>query len=1555
VLEQVAGQWQQRAKLTAGEDAAVSDEFGIDVAISGNTVVVGAWREDDMGEDAGAAYVFTGSGSTWTLQEKLVGWDNDGADFFGHSVGIDGDTIVVGAYAEDSAATDAGAAYTFERTGSTWNQGEKLTAPAADAQASDIFGHDVAIDGDTIVIGAHGDDTLGNGSGAVYMFQRSGGSWNQTDKLVAPEGGGLAFGVDADLDDNLLVVGASAGDRAYIYERSGGAWSYETRLLGGDQFGSSVAVSGELVLVGAYLTGSNDPGEARLYQRMTGGEWLLQEQITPAQQQDHSQFGLGVAIDGDELLIGARRYDRDAAIDAGAVYSFHTAPLPDTNNSPQSLNRWWGTAGSQESITVDWNVYLPISDDYLINLDFILPIFSGTWHFDSDPQVFVDGQYAADLAVGSNFASAQLPILPAGNHTISIDGLIAPDQAGTQTIRFLLERDVFGTINPDVANLTAAFIADHPEILSLSSTQFNITGIPTPLNGVDELIGYFAPILHYSDEERYAVPLDVTTNQPTGVAGGTSATATTPIYSNARISGNDGSNGGFLDLNPWAVGEFNAANDTLTPAIYASVLEDTTRDELAINYYFFYPRSNWAEHDGRNTHEGDWEGVSVFLGRNGNSWEPQRLALAQHEQLVSLEDFDGVDQITDWTSLYLSEAPGLAGGQHPHLFPGLGGHATYASRDTTSVFFVDEVHQGDGVGENAAGELAALEYVPSSQEVHYLPRIGISASGPNLDWLRYPGDWGKPNTGAPGIPGTNLGNDGPSGPAFGNRWLDPWEWASSFDNNPNSVPVEDQTPPVAFVSNASSDAPPFAERDYIDVVFVDDGASGLFHSTILDLDTEFTLLNKGLTSEVQPLRQSPKLIDTVANQYTYRYFLTDTISTNSTAIQIIPGSFSDNNRNLNSEAIQNLIEDAVGITILIHGYNLSGDGIFGDTFNPIDDYWNDRNENVEAILQRFGGGRAFAYEPDDGTFVQQVGLPGSQLEQLDKSIRFGGHVVLAHDWSFVSNDTESGQAEAAADALFAALIQHQYVTPQASTSIAPLHIIGHSRGASVASELIQRLGFYKIDVAYFTSLDPHDFDEDGFSPVPFDGSFHDPAVQIWDNVDYADNYWQVSSVPGVPSGRQLGHLVDGYVHDHDLTPLIELSDGPLGEGDGTSHGQVIDWYFGTVAIGRENPLWYSSNLGATATGFQHWISQGGFNSSYALPIPSGTVRPDPTLSSISGLIPYAAPGEENYYAGEDNGSVTFFNGNFDLPDLSNQSLAGWHDHGGDSGLGVFSSALGIGFDGFAAIDTTATHNRMYFPFNRPALSFKYSLKNVGTPDSDAVTDDWLVVHVGGVELRRFNLSQLTIGTSESDIILLPVNPNGFVDTLHFEIDAGSTPGVNAGVLIDDIKFLTYENLLALPDDDNDGAPGAIEENAPNSGDGNFDGVPDSEQTNVASYPNAINGDFVTLATSADQELANAAAKLNPAPFLSPSNFAFAEGFLEFDINSLPSGAPVTLDIVLHSNRVPTSYWKFGPTPDNVVPHWYEFLYDPITQTGAKITSKGVISVVPNLLVITHFP
>ena len=205
VFTRSGDEWTQQAKLTATGGVA-GDWFGVAASISGDTVVVGAYGVDS---NTGAAYVFTRSEETWTQQQKLTATDGAAGDFFGASVSVDGDTAIVGAYlADPDEKSSAGAAYVFTRSGETWTQQQKLKA--SDATATDMFGRSVSVCANTAVVGAWLADLPGAvNAGAAYVFTRSGTTWTEEEILTAS---GAAendyFGISSSISGDTAVVGA---------------------------------------------------------------------------------------------------------------------------------------------------------------------------------------------------------------------------------------------------------------------------------------------------------------------------------------------------------------------------------------------------------------------------------------------------------------------------------------------------------------------------------------------------------------------------------------------------------------------------------------------------------------------------------------------------------------------------------------------------------------------------------------------------------------------------------------------------------------------------------------------------------------------------------------------------------------------------------------------------------------------------------------------------------------------------------------------------------------------------------------------------------------------------------------------------------------------------------------------------------------------------------------------------------------------------------------------------------------------------------------------------
>ena len=297
-----------------GSDTVASDEFGASVAISGTSAVVGT----SGAAYAGRAYVFAKSASGWTQVAELKGSDTVAADRFGASVAISGTTVVVGAYDHAKAA---GRAYVFAKTASGWTQVAELKG--SDTVADDYFGWSVAVSGTTAVVGAVGHAKY---MGRAYVFTKTPSGWNQTAELegsdiVAQNG----FGTSVAVLGTTAIVGAEGyakgTGRAYVFTETASGWKRVFVLKGsdtvtGDNFGTSVAISPTTAIVGAYGRADN-AGRAYVFAK-DAALWKQTAELRGSDTTTGDYFGISTAISGTSVVVGA--YDH--AKDAGRAYVF---------------------------------------------------------------------------------------------------------------------------------------------------------------------------------------------------------------------------------------------------------------------------------------------------------------------------------------------------------------------------------------------------------------------------------------------------------------------------------------------------------------------------------------------------------------------------------------------------------------------------------------------------------------------------------------------------------------------------------------------------------------------------------------------------------------------------------------------------------------------------------------------------------------------------------------------------------------------------------------------------------------------------------------------------------------------------------------------------------------------------------------------------------------------------------------------------------------------------------------------------------------------------------
>ncbi len=498
--------WTQQAYLKAS-NTGEGDSFGTSVAISGDTIVVGADYEDsnavsvdgdqsdDSAPESGAAYVFVRSGTSWTQQAYLKASNAEAGDQFGYSVAVSGDTVVVGARGESSAAIGvdgnpidntapfSGAAYVFVRSGTSWIQQAYLKA--SNTEAGDQFGHSVMVSGDTIVVGAPGEDSSvdgdqGNNSawlaGAAYVFVRSGTDWIQQAYLKASTTGWFDnFGYSVAVSGDTVVVGARGessaaigvdGDQsddsapesgaAYVFVRGEAGWTQQAYLKAsntgeGDWFGHRVAVSGDTVVVGARYEASvatgvdgdqsddsaPESGAAYVFVRGETG-WTQQAYLKASNMEDYDLFGWSVAVSGDTIVVGADgeasaatgvngNQSNNSASSSGAAYVFLVGEGPVGGLSVDPVSRTASAEGGSYSFLVT------TTGDWSWSVD------GGTGWFSSDEAADQSGNQTFSYTVATNASpSSRVATVTLTSGSLSETHTIT--QSAALPVRMLLQK-----------------------------------------------------------------------------------------------------------------------------------------------------------------------------------------------------------------------------------------------------------------------------------------------------------------------------------------------------------------------------------------------------------------------------------------------------------------------------------------------------------------------------------------------------------------------------------------------------------------------------------------------------------------------------------------------------------------------------------------------------------------------------------------------------------------------------------------------------------------------------------------------------------------------------------------------------------------------------------------------------------------------------------------------------------------------------------------------------------------------------------------------------------
>ena len=326
VYTREAANWTKEQCLSEEDEAPNSDDgYGV-IAVSGNTLVVGAAFDVTNGVIGGAVYVYVRDGHTWSLQQKLFASDRANFDQFGIAVDIVGDTIVVGAHGDNDEGFQTGAVYVFRRNGTTWTEEQKLKA--SDAAPDSAFGSSVALSEQTIAIGAPGESSGALSSGAVYVFVNDGTSWQQQGKIkansamnnqqlgstvsvsgdtIVAAAPGELIGEPADDFNNVLSKGA-----VYIFDRTGTSWDHQKRFFERDRnrtggFAVRAAIDGDTIIVGdpTYDAGARFTGAVYVFERKGNG-WSLKHTLAANDGQFLQAMGFAIAVSGDTVIAGTQ-------------------------------------------------------------------------------------------------------------------------------------------------------------------------------------------------------------------------------------------------------------------------------------------------------------------------------------------------------------------------------------------------------------------------------------------------------------------------------------------------------------------------------------------------------------------------------------------------------------------------------------------------------------------------------------------------------------------------------------------------------------------------------------------------------------------------------------------------------------------------------------------------------------------------------------------------------------------------------------------------------------------------------------------------------------------------------------------------------------------------------------------------------------------------------------------------------------------------------------------------------------------------------------------------
>lgn len=451
----------------------------------------------------------------------------------------------------------------------------------------------------------------------------------------------------------------------------------------------------------------------------------------------------------------------------------HIAATPQNQSSAviKSISKWWATAGKDKLIDSTLRIKIDQKGRYQLNINIGgAGLGSSEWGLTQKSEAILKSLESNEIIEEAKFGiSGELTgkvefsqeLIP-GNYEVKITNIEVPkkpiveqfDFILNQKIRCVISNNVPHEIEEEKSRLKTLFIADRPEP-NLDQSQIN------------QLINKYAPILYFdkgelNEDKPELFPMPFSISETWGQHWGNKTPQIT------------GSSYQSINLGQYTDNFTKGAAEPAVyePAIYASISENPSESEIAINYYFHYPRSNWKLYGGFNTHQGDWEGITVFL--TSFNLVPKRVAFSQHVKTPLSLSEGGMS--VPWEYL---EHPNNS--NRTNVYVGLGAHASFPFRGITGF----NSNSGVANQEFHKGDLSSFN--PSPEQIHNLPRAESIQLGDRKEWLLFPGFWGDDGAAPRGPMFLDwnyeiLGDISAKGDdeGLGTRWLDPWEWSGGF-------------------------------------------------------------------------------------------------------------------------------------------------------------------------------------------------------------------------------------------------------------------------------------------------------------------------------------------------------------------------------------------------------------------------------------------------------------------------------------------------------------------------------------------------------------------------------------------------------------------------------------------------------------------------------------------------------------------------------------------------------------------------------------------------------